>query len=68
MGCVELCGVVHTVQRQTSLQIPIGLCANLLMSVSVSVPVFVSVSVNAPLYLVAICLLIHFSIRSENVT
>ena len=47
MGCIELCGGVHTAQRQTPTQIPIGFCVNL--SVSVSVSVSVSSSVNSPL-------------------
>ena len=50
MGCIELCGGVHTVQRQTPRQIPIGFCANLSVSVSVLVSVYpVSGSVNTPL-------------------
>ena len=44
MGCTELFGGVHTAQRQTSTEIPIGLCVNLSVSVSVSV----SDSVNTP--------------------
>ena len=28
MGCIELCGGVHTAQRQTSTQIPNGHCSN----------------------------------------
>ena len=45
MDCTELCEGVHTAETQT--QIPIGLYANLLVSVSVSVSA--SGSVNAPL-------------------
>ena len=37
MSCIELCGGVHTAQRQISKQIPIGFCVNLLVSVSGSV-------------------------------
>ena len=33
MGCTELCGGVHTSQRQIPVHIPIGFCANLLVSV-----------------------------------
>ena len=32
MGCIELCGGVHTAQRQISTQIPIWFCSNLLPS------------------------------------
>ena len=46
MGCMELCGGVHTAQRQISTQIPIGFCVNLSASVCL---VSVSSSVNAPL-------------------
>ena len=51
VGCMELCGGVHTAQRQTSTQIPIEVCVDLSVSVSVSVAVSVSVSGsgNAPL-------------------
>ena len=51
MSCAELFEGVHTAQRQTPKQIPVGFCSNLLasMSVSVSVSVSVSGSVNAPL-------------------
>ena len=42
MGCVELCGPVHTAQRQISTQVPIEFCVNL----SVSVSVLFSVSVG----------------------
>ena len=28
MGCIELCGAVHTAPRQTSSQIPIGHCSD----------------------------------------
>ena len=45
MGCTELCGGVHTAQRQIPSQIPIVFCVNLSIYVSVSV----SSSVNAPL-------------------
>ena len=44
MGCIELCGSVHTAERQTSMQTHIGFCANLSVSVSVSVSVSASVS------------------------
>ena len=43
MACIELCGGVHTAQRQTP--VLIGFCVNILVSVSVSV----AVCVNAPL-------------------
>ena len=36
-GCIELCGYVHIEHRQTPTQISIGFCANLSVSVSVSV-------------------------------
>ena len=51
VGCMELCGGVHTAQRQRSTQIPIEVCVDLSVSVSVSVAVSVSVSGsgNAPL-------------------
>ena len=45
MGCIKLCGGVHTTQGLTPIKIPIGFCANLLVSVSVSV----SGSANVPL-------------------
>ena len=45
MGWIELCKVVHTAQRQTLMQIPIGFYANLSVSLSVSV----SGSLNASL-------------------
>ena len=48
MGCLELCGGIHTAQRQTPTQIPVGFCANLVVSVSVSVSVSVLGSTNAP--------------------
>ena len=44
MDCVELCGGVHTTQRQTLVEIPIGFCAILSVLVSVSG----SGNVNAP--------------------
>ena len=37
MGCIELCAVAHAAQRETPTQIPIGFCANLSVSASVSV-------------------------------
>ena len=37
MDCIELCGGVHTVQIQTSAQIPIAFCVYLSVSESVSV-------------------------------
>ena len=51
MGCIELDGGIHTGQSQTSTEIPIGFCIDLLVFVSVSVSVLRSVSgsVNAPL-------------------
>ena len=51
MGWKELCGGVHTAQRQIPTQITIGFCANLSVSVFVLVSVSVSVSgsVTAPL-------------------
>ena len=51
MGYIELCGFVHTAQRQTSTQIPIRFCVNLSVYVSVLVSASVSLSgsVNAPL-------------------
>ena len=48
MGCTELCGDIHTAQRQTSTEIPIGFCANLSVSVSVSVSASMLGSVNTP--------------------
>ena len=36
MGCIELCGGVHTTQKQTSTQIPIEFCVNLLVCLYVS--------------------------------
>ena len=48
MGCIELCGGVHTTERRTSMQLPIGFCVNLSVSLSVSV----LDSVNAPLCLI----------------
>ena len=52
MGCIELSGGFHTAQRQTSTQIPIGFCVNLLVPVSVLISVSVSVSgsVKVPYY------------------
>ena len=48
--CTELCGCVHSAQRQTPTQILISFCVNSLVSVAVSVSVSVAVSgsVNAP--------------------
>ena len=37
MGGTDMCRGVHTAQRQTSTQIPIGFCVNLSVSLSVSV-------------------------------
>ena len=48
---IELFGGVHTAQRQTATQIPIGLGANLSVTVSFSV----SGSVNAPLHQFDVC-------------
>ena len=50
MGCIELCGGLHTAQRRTPTQILIELHANLsvFMPVPVSVYVLVSGSVNRP--------------------
>ena len=39
MGCIKLCGGIHTGQRQHQ-HIPIGFCVNLPASVTVSVSVF----------------------------
>ena len=50
MGCIELCGGLHTARRRTPTQILIELHANLpvFMPVPVSVYVLVSGSVNRP--------------------
>ena len=32
IGCIDLCGSVHTAQRQTSTQIHIGFLANLMVA------------------------------------
>ena len=45
LGSIQLCGGVYTSQRQTSTQIPIGVCGNL----SAYVSALVSGSVNATL-------------------
>ena len=42
MGCIELCGGVHTAQRQTPIQIPTG------FYISVFVSLLVSSNVNVP--------------------
>ena len=38
MGCIELCGGVHTAPRQTPIQIPIEFSTILLVSVSANAP------------------------------
>ena len=68
MVCIELCGGVHTARRQTSTQIPVGFCVNLLVSVSVAVSVFalVSGSMNAPLSLTNIMVVdVRISVQIE---
>ena len=52
MGCIGLCGVVHTAQRQMTTQIPIGFCV-LVLGRSLGLGLG-SVSVNAPLRFVNI--------------
>ena len=53
MGCIELCGGVHTAPKQRLIQVSIEFSANLSASVSVwvSVSVLVLGNVNAPLIL-----------------
>ena len=46
MSCMELCGSVHTIQRQIPAQIPIDSIP--ILSVSVSVSASVIVNVNTP--------------------
>ena len=45
MGCIKLCGGVHTAQKQRPIQIPVGFSANLSVSVSVSVSGNVNASI-----------------------
>ena len=47
MGYIELYIGVHTAQRQTPIQMPIGFCTSLSVCVSVSVSVSMSGSVDA---------------------
>ena len=48
MGYTELCGGIHTAQRQAPTEILIGFSVNLSVYVSVSVSISVSGSVDAP--------------------
>ena len=70
MGCIELCGDVHTAQRQTLTEIPIGFFGN--FSVSMSVSIYVSVSISGSvkglhkLWQTAIVTQVHLNLSYPN--